>query len=121
MEDLNLSENTVQWLQSIFMLVNGIMIPITAFLIERFTTRGLVLTAMGSFALRTLLCAIAPNFSYLMVGRVLQDSRAGIMMPLMLTYLFLVYPIDKRGSAMVMFGLVIAFAPANGQTDVVCV
>ncbi|HLR09323.1 MAG TPA: DHA2 family efflux MFS transporter permease subunit [Bacillota bacterium] len=116
MEDLNLSENTVQWLQSIFMLVNGIMIPITAFLIERFTTRGLFLTAMGSFALGTLLCAIAPNFSFLMVGRVLQASGAGIMMPLMQTILFLVYPIEKRGSAMGMFGLVIAFAPAIGPT-----
>src|SRR5690625_7092369 len=49
MTDLELTESTVQWLQSIFMLVNGIMIPITAFLIERFTTRHLFLTAMGLF------------------------------------------------------------------------
>src|SRR5699024_7167300 len=60
--------------------------------------------------------AIAPNFSFLMVGRVLQASGAGIMMPLMQTILFLVYPIEKRGSAMGMFGLVIAFAPAIGPT-----
>src|SRR5699024_11735023 len=53
MEDLNITESTVQWLQSVFMLVNGIMIPITAFLIEKFTTRGLFLTAMGLFALGT--------------------------------------------------------------------
>src|SRR5690625_1573616 len=46
MIDLNITENTVQWLQSIFMLVNGIMIPITAFLINRFSTRQLFLTAM---------------------------------------------------------------------------
>src|SRR5699024_6651055 len=116
MEDLNLSENTVQWLQSIFMHVNGIMIPITAFLIERFTTRGLFLTAMGSFALGTLLCAIAPNFSFLMVGLFLPCSGAGILMPLMQPILFLVYPIEKRGSAMGMFGLVIAFAPAIAPT-----
>src|SRR5690625_3443814 len=54
MHDLQISENTVQWLQSIFMLVNGIMIPITAFLIDRFTTRSLFLTAMSLFALGTL-------------------------------------------------------------------
>lgn len=62
MEDLNLTESTVQWLQSIFMLVNGIMIPVTAFLIERFTTRKLFLTAMSLFAFGTLLAAVAPNF-----------------------------------------------------------
>src|SRR5690625_4302906 len=116
MHDLQISESTVQWLQSIFMLVNGIMIPITAFLIERFTTRGLFLTAMSLFALGTLICAIAPGFSFLLIGRVLQASGAGIMMPLMQTIMFLIFPIDKRGTAMGMFGLVIAFAPAIGPS-----
>src|SRR5699024_6429933 len=72
MHDLNLSESTVQWLQSIFMLVNGIMIPITAFLIDKFTTRKLYLAAMTFFSIGTLLCAIAPSFSILLVGRILQ-------------------------------------------------
>ncbi len=116
MRDLNLDANTAQWLQSIFMLVNGIMIPITAFLIERFTTRSLFLTAVGLFAFGTLVCALAPNFSVLLTGRVLQASGAGIILPLMQTILFLVFPIEKRGSAMGMFGLVIAFAPAIGPT-----
>ncbi|NAP00943.1 DHA2 family efflux MFS transporter permease subunit, partial [Halomonas sp. MG34] len=116
MEDLDLNANTAQWLQSIFMLVNGIMIPITAFLIERFTTRGLFLTAMGVFALGTVICAIAPNFGFLMVGRVAQAAGAGIIMPLMQTILFLIFPLEKRGAAMGMFGLIIAFAPAIGPT-----
>ncbi|WP_077296999.1 MDR family MFS transporter [Virgibacillus pantothenticus] len=116
MQDLQLDANTVQWLQSIFMLVNGIMIPITAFLIERFTTRGLFITALSIFALGTAICAIAPNFSVLMIGRIGQAAAAGIMMPLMQTILFLIYPIEKRGTAMGMFGMVIAFAPAIGPT-----
>nr|WP_255326118.1 MDR family MFS transporter [Virgibacillus sp. CM-4] len=116
MADLQLDANTAQWLQSIFMLVNGIMIPITAFLIERFTTRGLFLTALTIFAVGTVICAIAPNFSILMAGRVAQAAAAGIIMPLMQTILFLIFPVEKRGSAMGMFGLVIAFAPAIGPT-----
>lgn len=116
MNDLNLSGSTAQWLQSIFMLVNGIMIPVTAFLIDKFTTRRLFLTAMGLFTLGTLLCAIAPNFSILMAGRVLQASGAGIMMPLMQTILFLSFPINRRGTAMGLFGLIIAFAPAIGPS-----
>lgn len=116
MEDLDLTENTVQWLQSIFMLVNGIMIPVTAFLIERFTTRGLYLTAMGTFAIGTIICAVALNFPMLMVGRIVQAAGAGIMMPLVQTILFLVFPIERRGAAMGMFGLVIAFAPAIGPS-----
>nr|WP_269669128.1 MDR family MFS transporter [Staphylococcus gallinarum] len=116
MKDLQISESTVQWLQSIFMLVNGIMIPITAFLIERFTSRQLFLTAMIIFAAGTLLCAVGPEFTTLLIGRVLQAAGAGIMMPLMQTILFLLFPVEKRGTAMGLFGLVIAFAPAIGPT-----
>lgn len=116
MVDLNVDENTVQWLQSSFMLVNGIMIPITAFLIGRFTTRGLFLTAMSLFSLGTLTAALSFNFELLLVGRILQAAGAGIMMPLMQTILMLIFPIERRGAAMGMFGLVIAFAPAIGPT-----
>lgn len=114
--DLHIDDTTVQWLQSIFLLVNGIMIPITAFLIARFTTRALFLYAMGSFAIGTLLCAIAPEFSLLLIGRVLQAAGAGVMMPLMQTIMFLIFPIEKRGTAMGLFGLIISFAPAIGPT-----
>ncbi|MBU8908847.1 MDR family MFS transporter [Desertibacillus haloalkaliphilus] len=116
MRDFDITANTGQWLTTIFMLVNGVMIPITAFLIEKFTTRKLFLVAMGLFALGTLVCALAPTFSFLMVGRVLQAAGAGIMMPLMQTVLLLVFPIEKRGAAMGMVGLVISFAPALGPT-----
>jgi len=116
MKDLKLDNSTVQWLQSIFMLVNGIMIPVTAFLIERFTSRQLFLSAMGVFTVGTLICAFGPDFFTLLIGRILQATGAGIMMPLMQTILFLLFPEEKRGTAMGLFGLVIAFAPAIGPT-----
>lgn len=116
MADLHLSENTAQWLTTVFMLVNGIMIPVTAFLIETFTTRKLFLTAMGLFTVGTLICAFSPNFSILIIGRIVQASGAGIIMPLMQTIVFVIFPVEKRGQAMGLFGLVIAFAPAIGPT-----
>ncbi|MBD1221637.1 DHA2 family efflux MFS transporter permease subunit [Virgibacillus halodenitrificans] len=114
MDDLHLTENTAQWVTTIFMLVNGIMIPITAFLIETFTTRRLFLTAMSIFAFGTLICAVSPNFGILMTGRIVQAAGAGIMMPLMMTIFLLIFPVEKRGSAMGTVGLVISFAPALG-------
>lgn len=116
MEDLHLTENTAQWVTTIFMLVNGIMIPITAFLVETFTTRRLFLSAMSIFAVGTLICALSPGFAILMVGRVIQAAGAGIMLPLMMTIFLLIFPVEKRGAAMGMVGLVISFAPAIGPT-----
>ena len=116
MKDLQVTESTVQWLQSIFMLVNGIMIPITAFLIGKFTTRKLFITAMSIFAFGTLIAAVSPNFAFLLLGRVFQGAGAGIMMPLLQTIMFLLFPIEQRGKAMGMYGLVIAFGPAIGPS-----
>jgi len=116
MNDFNISENTAQWLTTIFMLVNGVMIPITAFLIATFTTRSLVISAMSIFAVGTIICMLSPTFGLLMVGRVVQAGGAGIMMPLMMTVFLTIFPIEKRGAAMGAVGLVISFAPAIGPT-----
>jgi len=114
MEEMGITANTGQWLTTVFMLVNGIMIPVSAFLLERFTTRQLFVTAMSIFAIGTLISGIAPNFSFLLVGRVIQSAGAGVMLPLMQTVFLLIFPVHKRGSAMGLIGLVISFAPALG-------
>ncbi|MDG5785975.1 DHA2 family efflux MFS transporter permease subunit [Evansella sp. AB-P1] len=116
MVDFQITENSAQWVTTIFMLVNGIMIPITAFLIETFTTRKLFLTAMLLFAVGTIICAFSPTFSILIAGRVVQASGAGIILPLMMTLLLTIFPVEKRGAAMGLVGLVISFAPAIGPT-----
>ena len=116
MRDFDITANSAQWVTTIFMLVNGIMIPITAFLIQKFTTRTLFFTAMGLFTVGTVICALAPVYPVLLLGRVVQASGGGIIMPLMQTILFAVFPLEKRGSAMGTFGLVIAFAPAIGPS-----
>ncbi|RLQ94341.1 DHA2 family efflux MFS transporter permease subunit [Falsibacillus albus] len=116
MDDLKIEPNTAQWLMTGFLLVNGIMIPVTAFLIGTFTTRRLFFIAMGLFTTGTLIAGLAPNFPVLLTGRIVQAGGAGIMMPLMQTVLLMVFPPEKRGAAMGMAGLVIAFGPAIGPT-----
>lgn len=116
MKEFDLSENAGQWVTTIFMLVNGIMIPITALLMETFTTRRLFVTSMLIFSLGTVVCLLSVNFPVLMVGRVIQASGAGILMPLMMTVMMLIFPREQRGFAMGMAGLVIGFAPGIGPT-----
>lgn len=116
MADLNIDATAAQWLTTIFMLVNGIMIPVTAYLIDKFSTRALFITSVGLFALGTLIAAVSPNFGTLLVGRVVQAAGAGIIMPLMQTVFLVIFPKEKRGAAMGMIGLVISFAPAIGPT-----
>src|SRR5690625_2374986 len=116
MEEMGVSANTGQWLTTIFMMVNGIMIPVTAFLMERYTTRQLFTTAMSVFTIGTLFAAIAFDFNTLIIGRTIQLIGSGFMMTLKESVFLLMFPVKRRGMAMGLVGLVISFAPAIGPT-----
>lgn len=114
MREMNVDASTAQWLTTGFMLVNGIMIPITAYLIERFTTRKLFFISMGVFTIGTFIAAISSNFTMVLLARVLQAAGAGIMMPMGQTIMLLTLPRQYRGVGMGMIGLVMGCAPAIG-------
>ncbi|TLS53695.1 DHA2 family efflux MFS transporter permease subunit [Paenibacillus antri] len=116
MEDLEISANTVQWLSTGYMLVNGVLVPISAFLIQRFTTRALFHSAVVLFLIGTIVCAVSPNFGFLLTGRLIQAAGAGILMPLMSIVVLTIFPVAERGKAMGMMGLAMIFAPAVGPT-----
>ena len=115
-EYFSITRGEVQWMTTAFLMANGVMIPISAFLIDRFTTRGLFLTAIGLFGVGTLIAAIAPVYPVLLLGRVIQASGSGIMLPLLMTVLLAIISVERRGTAMGMIGIVIAFGPAIGPT-----
>ncbi|MBD8070902.1 DHA2 family efflux MFS transporter permease subunit [Bacillus sp. PS06] len=116
MTDLKVEPSTVQWLTTGFMLVNGILIPATAFLIQKYSVRRLFLVAMGLFTLGTILAGVAHVFPVLLAGRMIQASGSAIMMPLLMNVMLVSFPIEKRGAAMGIFGLILMAAPAIGPT-----
>ncbi|MFE0505527.1 DHA2 family efflux MFS transporter permease subunit [Peribacillus butanolivorans] len=116
MNDFNIKASTAQWLTTGYMLVNGVLIPITAFLIQRFSTRQLFQTSMIIFLAGTIVSAVATNFPVLLTGRLIQAAGAGIIMPLLMNVVLSLFPPEKRGSAMGYVGLAIIFAPAIGPT-----
>ncbi|WP_080799357.1 MDR family MFS transporter [Arabiibacter massiliensis] len=116
MAEMSVDASTAQWLTTGFTLVNAIMIPITAFLTDRFTTKRLFLVSMVVFTAGSALAGWGPSFPVLLLGRLVQAAGAGILMPLVMTVLMWTFPVEKRGTAMGLFGIVIAFGPAIGPT-----
>lgn len=116
MKEFDISASTVQWLTTGFLLVNGIMIPISAWLINSFSSKKLYISAMTTFLIGTIICFIAQNFPVLLVGRLIQAVGVGLSMPLLQNIMLTIFPPEKRGSAMGMAGIVIGLAPALGPT-----
>ncbi|WP_442864295.1 MDR family MFS transporter [Arthrobacter sp. ATA002] len=116
MADLNITAGTAQWLTTGFMLTMAVVIPATGFLLQRFSMRGLFMTAMSLFSAGTLLAALAPGFGTLLAGRVIQAGGTAIMLPLLMTTVLNAVPAHRRGRMMGTISIVIAVAPAIGPT-----
>lgn len=116
MQALDVEPSTAQWLTTGYLLVVAVLVPVSAFLIQRFTTRQLFITSMILFGLGTVMSGLAPVFLILLLGRVIQASGTGIMIPLLMNVILAVIPPERRGRVMGTLGLVIMFAPAIGPT-----
>jgi DHA2 family lincomycin resistance protein-like MFS transporter len=116
MEDLRIDALAAQWLSTAFMLTMAVVIPITGFLLQRYSTRTIFMAAMSLFSLGTLAAALAPGFPVLVAARVVQASGTAIMIPLLMTTLMTLVPANKRGRTMGNVSIVISVAPAIGPT-----
>lgn len=115
-EEFNIDLTTGQWLTSIFQLIMGIMVPLTAFLTQRFSTRQIVITSMAVFTAGSVLSWLGPSFGLVLIGRALEAVGTGVMWPVLQIVIFMVFPVTRRGVAMGTVGVAMAVSPALGPT-----
>ena len=116
MRDLGVESTTVQWLTSGYALTEAVVIPLAAYIMGRLTTRQLYIGGIGLFCAGSVLAAFSPAFPLLLAGRVMQAAATGAVMPMVMSTILLIFPREKRGSAMGIIGLLIGFAPAIGPS-----
>lgn len=116
MNHLQVNATTVQWLTSAYALTEAVVIPLAAWFMGRFSTRTLFIGGMALFGIGSLVAALAPVFSVLLIGRILQAMATGVLMAMVIALILLSFPRESRGAAMGIVGLVIGFAPAIGPT-----
>lgn len=114
--EFNISVTTGQWLTSIFQLIMAIMVPLTAFLTRRFSTRQIVITSMILFTLGSVMAWLSNDFIMALAGRTLEAIGTGVMWPVLQITVFSVYPVTRRGMAMGSVGMAMSIAPAIGPT-----
>ncbi|MDJ0320782.1 MDR family MFS transporter [Pseudarthrobacter sp. PS3-L1] len=116
MVDLQVDAPTVQWLSTGFMLTMAVVIPTTGFILQRLATRSVFLLAMGLFSVGTALAALAPGFEVLLFARIVQAGGTAIMLPLLMTTILTLVPVQRRGAVMGNVSIAISVAPAMGPT-----
>ncbi|MBW3079539.1 MDR family MFS transporter [Bifidobacterium simiiventris] len=114
--EFGISVTTGQWLTSIFQLVMGVMVPLTAYLTRRYSTRQIVITSMIVFTIGSLLAWVGSSFLVVLLGRLLEAVGTGVMWPVLQITVFSIYPLSRRGMAMGTVGMAMSVAPAIGPT-----
>lgn len=116
MLEFGVGPGAAQWLTTVFLLTMAVVIPMTGWLLGRFTVRQVFVLAMSAFSVGTLLAALAPTFAVLIVARAIQAIGTALMMPLLMTTVLTLVPAARRGSMMGVVSIVISVAPAVGPT-----
>ncbi|GAA4760314.1 MDR family MFS transporter [Citricoccus nitrophenolicus] len=116
MAEYGVSAASGQWLTTGFLLTMAVVIPLTGYLLQRYTLRGLFVFALCSFLAGTVLAIFAPSFGVLLAARVIQAVGTAIVMPLLMNTTLTLVPFQHRGTVMGLNSIVIAVGPAIGPT-----
>lgn len=116
MADFNIPSTTAQWIYSSFLLVLGVMIPLSAFFTRRFKVKTILIASLALFLIGSILAYFAPNIEVLILARVIQACGSGILLPITQIVLFKVIPEEKWQVYMGLFGFIIGIAPALAPT-----
>jgi DHA2 family multidrug resistance protein len=102
------------WTLTSYLVANAIILPLTGWLARYFGRKRLLTFAVAGFTASSFLCGLAPNFTSLIIFRVIQGASGGTMQPLSQAIMLESFAPEDRGKAMAFWGVCIVAAPIIG-------
>jgi DHA2 family multidrug resistance protein len=109
-----LDEST--WVLTSYLVSNAIVLPISAWLVDRFGRKRFYMSCVALFTVSSFLCGIAPSLGMLIFFRVLQGAGGGGLAPSEQAIIADTFPPEKRGMGFAIYGVAVVLAPAIGPT-----
>jgi DHA2 family multidrug resistance protein len=109
--NLSASVNESTWVLTSYLIANAVVLPTAGWLANYLGRRRLLLIAVSSFTLASVLCGLAPSLPWLIVFRILQGAGGGALQPASRAILLETFPPRDRGKAMAFWGVGIVVAP----------
>ncbi|RYB94498.1 DHA2 family efflux MFS transporter permease subunit [Nocardioides oleivorans] len=113
-EDLQAGVNEVVWVTSAYLLAYAVPVLITGRLGDRFGPKNLYLVGLTVFTLASLACGLTSTIEGLIAARVAQGLGASMMTPQTMAVITRIFPIERRGSAMALWGATAGVATLVG-------
>ncbi|MSO75566.1 MAG: DHA2 family efflux MFS transporter permease subunit [Alphaproteobacteria bacterium] len=109
-----IGQDEAQWMATAFLATMTASQLLNAWVVQAFGQRMGFCLLSAIFLIGTLLSGWAPNLDVLIAGRLLQGLAAGIVQPMTMVTIFQVFPPDRRGMAMGIYGTGVTLAPGLG-------
>jgi DHA2 family multidrug resistance protein len=108
------SPDQIGWVLTSYITAAAIMTPPTGYLAGRFGLKRLFLVAVAGFTVASMLCGLAQSLTQIVLFRILQGAFGAALVPLSQSVLINIYPSERQGSAMALFGLGVMAGPILG-------
>jgi len=108
------SQDHINWVLTAYIVAAAIMIPTTGFLAGRFGRKRLFLVAVAGFTIASMLCGMAQSLMQIVLFRVLQGVFGASLVPLSQSVLLSIYPKERQGFAMALWGIAVMVGPVLG-------
>ncbi len=106
----------VQWVMTAYLLVSGVVVPVTGYLGDRFGMKNMYIFSLAAFTLGSAVCNLAWSNNSLVAARVIQAIGGGMIMPVSMAMIYRIVPMDKIGMALGIWGISAMAAPSLGPT-----
>lgn len=112
--NLGVSTDSGTWIITSFAVANGVAVPLTGWLMQRFGVVKTFVFSVLMFTLASFLCGIAWNLPVLLLFRIMQGGVSGPMIPGSQALLLSLFPDSKKGTALAIWSMTTLVAPIAG-------
>jgi DHA2 family multidrug resistance protein len=110
------SVDEIAWVLTSYLVANGIMIPMTAWISSRFGRKRYFLTSVFAFVAASALCGAAQSLTQIITFRMIQGAAGAAMIPSSQAILMETFPPEEQQMAMALWGMGLMVAPIIGPT-----
>ncbi|ABR81338.1 TPA: DHA2 family efflux MFS transporter permease subunit [Pseudomonas aeruginosa] len=104
------------WISTAYLVAEIVMIPLTAWLVEVFSLRRVMLVGSSVFLVASVACSFSPNLTSMIMIRVVQGAAGAVLIPLSFQLIITELPASRVAMGMALFSLSNSVAQAAGPS-----
>jgi DHA2 family multidrug resistance protein len=112
--NLGVTLDEISWVSTGYIISNAVVLPIASWLANRIGRRTYYVGCIMIFTITSVLCGMAPNFGFLITGRIIQGAAGGALLPTSQTLIQEQFPGKKSGIGSAIYGMSVMIGPALG-------